>query len=76
MLNNVKDPEFLKTPEMFDILLKFSMINNFGANYSMKNLEDESFLDLQYLQICISAQNKFQEMQNKRAQYVSRENVY
>jgi hypothetical protein len=58
---------------MFDILLRFSMINNFGGNYSMSNLDDESFIDLQYLQICLSAQAKYQEMQSRKATYVSRD---
>ena len=58
---------------MFDILLKFGMLNNFGASYTMKNLDDESFLDLQYLQICLSAQSKFQENESRKTQFVGRD---
>ena len=60
---------------MFDILLKFSMINNFGANYSMKNLDDEDFLDIQYLQICLNAQAKYQENEHRKSSYYSKENI-
>ena len=60
---------------MFDILLKFSMINNFGANYSMKNLDDENYIDLVYLQTCLNAQAQYQENQSRKASYYSKENM-
>jgi hypothetical protein len=60
---------------MFDILLKFSMINNFGANYSMSNLDNENYIDLIYLQICLNAQAQYQENQNRKASYHSKENM-
>ena len=55
---------------MFVILLKFSMLNNFGSAYTMKNLDDESYLDLQYLQVCLNAQVTYQEMQSKKVTHV------
>lgn len=51
------------------------MMNNFGANYSMSNLDDENFIDLQYLQICLNAQAQYQENQNRKATYYSKENI-
>ena len=60
---------------MFDILLKFSMINNFGGNYSMSNLDEENYLDLIYLQICLNAQAKYQENESRKATYHSKENM-
>ena len=60
---------------MFDILLKFSMINNFGANYSMSNLDDENYIDLVYLQLCLNAQSQYMENQNRKAAYYSKENM-
>ena len=60
---------------MFEILLKFSMINNFGGNYSMRNLDEENFIDLQYLQICLNAQAKYQENQQRKATHYAKENI-
>ena len=60
---------------MFDILLKFSMINNFGANYSMTNLDNENYIDLIYLQICLNAQSKYQENQSRKSSYYSKEGI-
>lgn len=40
---------------MFDILLKFSMLNNFGGAYTLKNIEEESYQEIMYIQICLSA---------------------
>lgn len=75
LLNNTRDPDFQKTPEIFDILLRFSMINNFGANYSMRNLDDENYIDLQYLQICLNAQADYQKRQGEKNTFYSKENV-
>ena len=60
---------------MFDILLKFSMINNFGANYNMSNLDEENYIDLIYLQTCLNAQAQYQENQSKKMNYHSKENM-
>lgn len=42
------------------------MLNNFGAAYTMKTIDDESFLEIQMLQICLNASNKVQEMNMKK----------
>ena len=70
MLNNTQDPDFQKTPEMFDILLMFSMITNGGAGFTLNNLQDQNFLDLQYMQICFNAQAKYIENQNRKVTHI------
>jgi hypothetical protein len=60
---------------MFDILLKFSMISNFGGNYNMKNIDEEDYIDLIYLQTCLNAQAQYQENQSRKANYYSKENL-
>ena len=57
---------------MYDILLKFSLLNNFGASYTLKNIDEENYLELQLLQLCLSSTAKAQEWANKRA-YHSKE---
>ena len=39
----------------------------------MKNIENESYVELQLLQICLNAVNKAEEMANKKATYQSKE---
>ena len=51
------------------------MINNFGGNYNMSNLDEENYLDLIYLQICLNAQAKYQESESRKATYHSKENM-
>jgi hypothetical protein len=51
------------------------MLNNFGANYSMSNLNDEGYLDLIYLQTCLNAVATHAEMQSKKANFVNMEKV-
>ena len=51
------------------------MINNFGGNYNMSNLDEENYLDLIYLQICLNAQAKYQENESRKATYHSKENM-
>ena len=58
---------------MFDILLKFSLLNNFGAAYTLKSIDEESYQEIMYLQLCLNASGKAQEMANRKATYVSKE---
>ena len=53
--------------------MKFSILNNFGASYTWRNLDDEYFLDLQYIQLCFNALDKYQENQMKKADFYSKE---
>ena len=48
-------------------------MKNFGGAYTMKNIENESYVELQLLQICLNAVNKAEEMANKKATYQSKE---
>jgi hypothetical protein len=49
------------------------MIKNFGAAYTLKNIDDEPYVELQLMQICLNAVNKAEEMANKKATYQSKE---
>ena len=60
---------------MFDILLKFSMLNNFGAAYTLKSIDEEPYQEMMYLQVCLNASNKAQEMAMNKAQYISKDNL-
>ena len=51
---------------MYDILLKFSLLNNFGSAYTMKLIDEENYLELQLLQVCLNASNKAQEWAGKK----------
>jgi arsenate reductase-like glutaredoxin family protein len=66
-------PELLETPEVYDILLKFSMLNNFGGAYTLKNIDDESYQELQLIQICLLASAKAQEFANKKNTFYSKD---
>ena len=60
---------------MFDILLKFSMLNNFGAAYTLKSIDEEPYIELQYLQVCLNATANAQENARNKAQYISKDNL-
>ena len=60
---------------MYDILLKFSMINNFGGAFTMKSLEEETYQELQYMQVCLSASHKAQELADRKNTMISRDNI-
>ena len=49
------------------------MLNNFGAAYTMKSIDEESYIELQMLQICLNASNKAQEFAGKRNTIHSKE---
>jgi hypothetical protein len=53
--------------------MKFSILNRFGASYTWRNLDDEYFLDLQYMQICFNALDKYNENQSRKAEFYSKE---
>jgi len=57
---------------VFDILLKFSMLNNLGASFTMKSLDEENYLDLIYLQLCLNYQSKYLEMQQRKVTHINK----
>ena len=60
---------------MFDILLKFSMLNNFGGAYTLKSIDEEPYQEMMYLQVCLNASNKAQENASNKTQYISKDNL-
>lgn len=65
----------MDTPEVFDILMSYSILNKFGSSYTWQSLDNVDFLDIQYMQLCMSAENKAQEMANMKADFVSKEGL-
>ena len=58
-----------------DYILKHSILSEYGSAYTLRNLEDESYLELMYMQICMGAQAKAIDMRSKKAQFYSREGL-
>lgn len=51
------------------------MLNNFGGAYTLKNIDEESYQELQLLQICLNASAKAQEFSDKKNTFYSKENI-
>jgi len=49
------------------------MLNNFGGAYTLKNIDDESYQELQLIQICLLASAKAQEFANKKNTFYSKD---
>lgn len=49
------------------------MLNNFGGAYTMKNIDDEPYVEMLYLQTCLDASRKAEENAHRKAGYVSKE---
>ena len=49
------------------------MLNNFGAAYTLKNIDEEPYQEMMYLQLCLNATGKAQEMASRKSTYVSKE---
>ena len=49
------------------------MLNNFGGAYTLKNIDEEPYIEMQLLQVCLSATQKAQEFANKKSMYHSKE---
>jgi len=58
---------------VFDVLLKFSMLNNFGGAYTLSNLDMESFYDIQCMQICLKAVSTAEQMASRKNTMHSKE---
>ena len=49
------------------------MLNNFGAAYTLKSIDDEPYQELMYLQLCLNASSKAQEFAGKKNTMVSKD---
>lgn len=76
LLNNTKLPEVEEAPEALDYILKHNFLSNYGAAYTASNLDNESWKELMYLQICLNSESRAVEMQQKRSQYVQKEDFH
>ena len=48
-------------------------MKNFGAAYTLKNIDEEPYIELQLMQVCLNASNKAEEMASRKTTYRSRE---
>lgn len=48
------------------------MLNNFGAAYTLKSIDEEPYQELIYLQVCLNASGKAQEFAGKKNIMVSK----
>ena len=51
------------------------MLNNFGAAYTLKSIDEEPYIELQYLQVCLNATANAQENARNKAQYISKDHI-
>ena len=51
------------------------MLNNFGAAYTLKNIDEEPYQEMIYLQVCLNASNKAQEMAMNKTNYMSKDHI-
>lgn len=58
-----------------DYILKHSILSEYGSAYTLSNLEDESYLELTYSQICMAAQNRALKMKQSKADFYSKEGI-
>ena len=49
------------------------MLNNFGAAYTLKMIDEENYIELQLLPVCLNASAKAQEWAGKKNTFHSRE---
>ena len=49
------------------------MLNNFGAAYTLKSIDDEPYQEMMYLQLCLNASAKAQEFSGKKNTMVSKD---
>lgn len=75
LLNNTKLPEVEECPEALDYILKHNILSNYGAAYTISSLDDEKWLDLLYMQECLSAEAKALEWQQKKVEFYSKEGL-
>jgi len=58
-----------------DYILKHSILSEYGSGYTLSNIEDESYLELTYSQICVGAQNNALKMKQSKADFYSKEGL-
>lgn len=49
------------------------MLNNFGGAYTMKSIDEEPYVELQLLQVCLNASSKAMENTNKKNTFYSKD---
>lgn len=75
LLHNTKLPEVEEAPEALEYVLKHNMLSNYGAAYTISNLDDEIYVDLLYMQECLLSESKATEWAQKKTQFYSKEGI-
>ena len=74
-LNNTRLPEVEENPEALEYILKHNILSNYGASYTISNLDNEYWVDLLYMQECMIAEAQALEWQQKKVQFYSKEGI-
>ena len=51
------------------------MLNNFGASYTLKNIDDEPYLEMIMLQLCLNYSAKAIDNNKTKQNFYSKENI-
>ena len=63
----------LEEPEAITVLQKYSILNNLGSAYTFSSLDNESFLNIQYMQICMDAEGRAMKRQTDKNMFVAKD---
>ena len=64
-------PQVKEEPEAINIITKYNIIKNLGSGYTFTSLDDESFENIQLMNICMHYEAQALENAQRKAQYVS-----
>ena len=74
-MHNTSQPEVAEAPEALEYILKHNMMSNYGSGYTISSLDNEIWVDLLYMQECLSAEAKAQEWEQKKVNFYSKEGI-
>ena len=62
-------------PEVFPILQKYFILENFGGAYTWESLDGVDYFTVQCIHLCMDAVARKSKLDAKQAQFVSAENL-
>jgi len=63
----------LEDPEAITILQKYSLLSNLGAAYTFSSLDNESFLNIQYMMICMDGESRAMKKASDKNMFVGKD---